>query len=73
MNIGCSKKQQVKPEVPRVCSSSAYVDIKTYEIKPLVSKNDKEFHRWVADEYATKYPTLLDAYKALLECDQRYR
>lgn len=53
--------------MPRLCPSSAKVDVKEFTVKELATPADGEFKEWSAD-VATKYPLLLRAYVTLKEC-----
>lgn len=74
MLSGCSgMRSQTKPdpEAAFICNASAYINLSDYEIRPLVSKSDKEFHL-AAGEVMQKYPVLKDAYGSLYSCVKRY-
>jgi len=54
-----------------ICPSSAFINEKDYELGPLVSKDDLEYHRKMA-ELLQKYPNLKNAYGDLRECWDHY-
>lgn len=74
MLSGCNgMRSQTKPdpEVSFICNASAYISLPDYEIEPLTSKSDKEFHL-AAGKVMQKYPVLKDAYAGLYSCVKRY-
>lgn len=68
---GGTKKGSPKiVDAPIICPAAARINLKSYELKALTSKDDTEFHLWAAD-MAAKYPNLKNAYKALYDCVKR--
>jgi hypothetical protein len=49
------------------CPSSAFVDVKDYEIEGPADNSQRAFKNFTA-ELATKYPELLLSYEQLREC-----
>jgi phosphorylcholine metabolism protein LicD len=66
----CSRKPDPPSDVV-ICPSSAFINLKDYEIQELKSLSDNEFHAKMA-ELAEKYPNLKNAYGDLLECWNHY-
>ena len=54
-----------------VCNDSAFVDVSTFAVPLLSTKDDAEFHRWAGD-IISKQPDLLNAYIDLRECWDYY-